>query len=78
MRYGFRLFGVVATLFTCVAGETADAAEGGFGVYLLGARGPGAGFTPPPGVYFQDDTYFYSGKIGGGARFQPAVCSLQT
>ena len=25
-----------------------------------------AGITPPPGVYFQDDTYFYSGKIGGG------------
>jgi len=66
MRYGFRLFGVAATLFLGVAGESADAAEGGFGVYLLGARGPMAGFTPPPGVYFQDDTYFYSGKIGGG------------
>ena len=31
----------------------------------LGSRGPNAGITPPPGVYFQDDTYFYSGKIGG-------------
>ncbi|MGM4992679.1 SphA family protein [Tardiphaga sp. 862_B3_N4_1] len=42
------------------------AAEGGTGAYLLGTRGPGAGFTPPPGVYFQDDTYFYSGKLGAG------------
>ena len=44
----------------------AEAAEAATGVYLLGSRGPNAGITPPPGVYFQDDTYFYSGKIGGG------------
>jgi hypothetical protein len=45
----------------------AHAAEAATGVYLLGSRGPNAGITPPPGVYFQDDTYFfYSGKIGGG------------
>jgi hypothetical protein len=43
----------------------AHAAEAATGVYLLGSRGPNAGITPPPGVYFQDDTYFYSGKIGG-------------
>lgn len=66
MRYASRFIGVAATLFLGVTSGSADAAEGGFGVYLLGARGPGAGFTPPPGVYFQDDTYFYSGKIGGG------------
>jgi hypothetical protein len=46
--------------------QTAQAAEGGVGAYLLGSRGPMAGFTPPPGVYFQDDTYFYDGKLGGG------------
>jgi hypothetical protein len=44
----------------------AHAGEAATGVYLLGSRGPNAGITPPPGVYFQDDTYFYSGKIGGG------------
>jgi len=67
MRYGFRLtLGVAATLLLGVSGESANAAESAVGVYLLGARGPMAGFTPPPGVYFQDDTYFYDGKIGGG------------
>lgn len=68
MRCGSRiLLGVCATLmFSVVAHDRARSAEGGVGVYILGARGPGAGFTPPPGVYFQDDTYFYSGKITGG------------
>jgi hypothetical protein len=46
-------------------GQAAHAAEAATGVYLLGSRGPNAGITPPPGVYFQDDTYFYSGKISG-------------
>jgi len=46
--------------------QTAQAAKGGVGAYLLGSRGPMAGITPPPGVYFQDDTYFYDGKLGGG------------
>ena len=32
----------------------------------LGLRGPNAGITPTAGVYSQDDTYFHSGKIGGG------------
>ena len=44
-------------------GQAAHAAEAATGVYLLGSRGPNAGITPPPGVYFQDDIYFYSGKI---------------
>jgi hypothetical protein len=46
-------------------GQAAHAAEAATAVYLLGSRGPNAGITPPPGVYFQDDTYFYSGEIGG-------------
>jgi hypothetical protein len=44
----------------------AHAAEAATGVYLLGLRGPNAGITPTAGVYSQDDTYFHSGKIGGG------------
>ncbi len=44
----------------------AHAAEAATGVYLLGSRGPNAGITPTAGVYSQDDTYFHSGKIGGG------------
>src|SRR5262245_15726974 len=42
------------------------AAEGGASCYLLGSRGPMAGFTPPPGVYIQNDFYVYSGDAGAG------------
>ncbi|MBX5164922.1 MULTISPECIES: transporter [unclassified Rhizobium] len=42
------------------------AAEGGAGFYLLGSKGPAAAITPPPGVYFQSDFYYYSGDLGGG------------
>lgn len=47
-------------------GTRTEAAEAATGVYILGSRTVGAGITPPAGVYFQDDTYFYSGKIAGG------------
>lgn len=70
MRYcSGMIFGFGAMLLVAASAGNAKAAEGGVGVYLLGARGPMAGFTPPPGVYFQDDTYFYDGKIGGGRSF---------
>jgi hypothetical protein len=41
-----------AALALCIAliGSDGYSAEGGIGVYLLGSRGPMAGFTPPPGV----------------------------
>ncbi|OQP84804.1 phenol degradation protein meta [Rhizobium rhizosphaerae] len=42
--------------------STAGAAEGGTSFYLLGLRGPMAGFTPPPGVYVQNDLYYYQGS----------------
>ena len=40
-------------------------AERGAGFYLLGSKGAGAGITPPPGVFISNDTYFYSGDLGG-------------
>ncbi|MCB4767886.1 transporter [Ancylobacter sp. Lp-2] len=46
-----------------------QAAENGVGFYLLGGRGPMAGYIPPPGVYIQNDVYYYSGTGGGGKRF---------
>jgi hypothetical protein len=42
--------------------ERAHAAEAATGVYIVGSRGPNVGIMPPAGVYFQDDTYFYSGS----------------
>ncbi len=63
MRYGLTA-ALAASI--CLLGTTARAAEGGIGAYLMGSRADGAGITPPPGVYFADDTYFYDAKIGGG------------
>jgi hypothetical protein len=65
MRYGLCvLLLAVATLHAFA--KQAEAAGAATGVYLLSSRAVGAGITPPPNLYFQDDTYFYSGKIGGG------------
>ena len=47
-----------------LASGAAQAAEKGLGFYLLGSRGPMAGFTPPPGLFFQNDLYIYSGQAG--------------
>jgi hypothetical protein len=44
------------------------AAESGAGFYLLGSKGPAAAVMPPPGVYFQNDIYVYSGELGGGTQ----------
>ena len=45
--------------------DAANAVERGAGFYLLGAKGPQAGITPPSGVYLQNDFYFYRGDLGG-------------
>ncbi|MFG1364188.1 SphA family protein [Xanthobacter versatilis] len=52
-----------------LAPAPAEAAENGIGFYLLGGRGPMAGYIPPPGFYVQDDFYYYSGSIGGNKQF---------
>jgi hypothetical protein len=44
---------------------SAHAAESGFGVYLLGSRGLGAGIVPPPGFYFASESFFYTGTYRG-------------
>jgi hypothetical protein len=38
------------------------AAENATSVYLLGIRGPLAGLIPSPGLYLQNDSYFYDGS----------------
>lgn len=47
-----------------------QAAESGVGFYLLGSRGPAAGVVPPPGTYFQNDLYFYSGTASASREFE--------
>jgi hypothetical protein len=65
MRHVFQTVLLVGAL-VCSLDTATRAAEGGIGAYLMGSRSNGAGITPPPGVYFNDDTYFYDAKIGGG------------
>lgn len=44
------------------------ATEGGASLFVPGLRGPGAGIVPPPGFYFENDFYAYSGRISARRR----------
>jgi hypothetical protein len=57
---------LTAGLFALAASSTSVmAAESAAGAYILGLRGPGAGVTPPPGIFFSNQFYIYRGDIGG-------------
>ena len=53
-----------------VSGTPAGATEGGASLYIPGLLGPGAGIVPPPGFYFSNVAYSYSGELRGGRRAQ--------
>ncbi len=78
MRSAFCMTAMAIAALPSLEGPGAHAAEAATGVYLLGSRGPNAGITPPPGVYFQDNTYFYSGKISGARRCPPAASAISS
>src|SRR3954452_15589858 len=60
------MFAVAASVAgSCGPGQAAEFAQG---VYLLGLGSSLAGFTPPPGIYFQMDNYFYSGQLANRRR----------
>jgi hypothetical protein len=44
------------------------AIEGGASFYLLGSKLPLSGVVPGPGMYFQNDAYFYDGSAGGNIQ----------
>ena len=68
-RRNCRCAGSVAiALVAALVPGAVQAAENGVGVYLLGFRGPLAGISPPPGVFFQNDVYVYSGEAGGNLQ----------
>jgi hypothetical protein len=55
----------------CLAGSLSivlpsQAAEYGWGTYLLGISIPMMGFTPPPGFYLSDTVYAYQGSASAG------------
>jgi len=60
-----RVLAIMLTISAaCGATTPLSAAENGAGFYLLGSRGPMAGFLPPPGLYFQNDLYNYTASAG--------------
>lgn len=61
-----RTLGSISIISALVMPAAVQAAEGGTGFYLLGSKGPAAAVTPPPGVYFQNDLYFFTGDVGAG------------
>ena len=62
----------IITLAVCgsfLVGPT-QATEGGASLFIPGGHGPGAGIVPPPGFYFANEFFTYSGEISGGRRIQ--------
>ena len=58
---GFFILLLGAVAFA-LGNPSAQAAENGTGFYLLGSKGPMAGVIPAPGVYFQNDIYYYNAR----------------
>ena len=74
-RIAVATIGCMASL---LIGGASHAAENGTGFYLLGSKTSMAGFVPPPGTYFIDTNYFYSGGTdinfqSGGVEFEGGV-----
>lgn len=67
-RYALASMALVSLATADVSRQgAANAAESATSVYLLGSKGPMAGFTPPPGVYVGELDYYYSGDASGTA-----------
>lgn len=73
MRIGSGLYGVSGCLglsavaAIALAGSPASAAESAKSVYLLGSNAQLSGIAPPPGTYFYDINYYYTGSASGAA-----------
>jgi hypothetical protein len=66
-----------AVVMAMGAPQPANAAESASGAYVLGIRGPGAGVTPPPGLFFSNQVFSYSGKISGNLRLEGGSLASQ-
>nr|WP_248311748.1 transporter [Bosea sp. ASV33] len=64
------LAGAASCIGALVASTTLHATEGGASLYVPGLRGPGAGIVPPPGFYFENDFYSYSGRLSARTQTQ--------
>lgn len=64
------LLGASACLCGVLLHTPVLATEGGASLYVPGFHGPGAGIVPPPGFYFENDFYSYSGRLSARSRTQ--------
>lgn len=69
-RLGVACAAAAACIGTVWGPTTLHATESGASLYVPGLRGPLAGIVPPPGFYFQNDFYSYSGRISAATRTQ--------
>lgn len=69
-RFGWFSIAAAAAQVVLASHLPAWATESGTSLYVPGLRGPLAGFVPPPGFYFQNDLYYYSGNLPGSGRTQ--------
>jgi hypothetical protein len=67
------LFVSFALCAASLAASEAQAAENATGWYALGTKASMAGFIPPPGTYFIDVNYYYSGDASGSAAVGVAL-----
>ncbi len=63
------------TLSCMVISHDLPAAESGFGVYLLGSKGPAAGYLPPSGFYVASQQFHYRGDYSGPIGLAPGITS---
>ena len=75
MRTAPVLLASLALGATSLGAGDAQAAENAAGIYLLGTKTSMAGFVPP-GTYFVDVNYFYSGDASGNAAVGVALRRL--
>lgn len=69
-RFRTALIGATTLLGASLIHTQLAATEGGASLYLPGFHGPGAGMLPPPGFYFENDFYSYSGRLSARTQTQ--------
>lgn len=69
-RIGTAVFAATAWVAVGAVPDAVFATESGASLFVPGLRGPGAGIVPPPGFYFENDFYSYSGRLSASTQTQ--------
>lgn len=71
MKVRYLALAAAANFFSgAVASGPALATEGGASLYVPGLKSATSGIIPPPGFYFENDFYSYSGRLSAGKTTQ--------